>query len=163
MNDVHINQPYSIYGSGRVEYGKHVFVAEHAWFSLPNPNACVSIGNHTQLGRFFSVSCVSRIEIGDGCLIAERVFITDTGHKFEDVTTPILISGLMDGRPVIIEDDVWIGIGAVILPGVSIGRHAVIGANSVVTHDVPAYSVVGGNPARLIKQYDFINQAWVYL
>ncbi len=161
MGEPTINQPYAVYGSGKIVYGENVFVAEHAWFSLPNDQACITIGNNTQIGRFFSASCVKGISIGHSCLLAERVFITDTGHEFTDPDKLILISGTKEGQPVVIEDDVWIGVGVSILPGVHIGQHCVIGAGSVVTKDIPSYSVVAGNPAGVIKRYDFSAQSWV--
>lgn len=160
MAQAHQNLPYSVYGPGRIEYGENVFVAEHAWFSIPNPGAVVRIGNNTQLGRFFTASCVKCIEIGAGCLIAERVFITDTAHCYEDVDTPIMVAGLREGQSVRIEDDVWIGAGAVILPGVTVGQHAVIGANAVVNRDVPARCVVAGNPARVVRRYNEGSGTW---
>ncbi len=160
MTRPHINPPYSVYGPGLVEYGENVFVAEHGWLSLPSLDERVRIGDNIQLGRFFTASCVNRIDIGAGCLIAERVFITDTGHLFEDIHVPIMVSGLMEGRPVKIEDDVWIGVGAVILPGVAVGRHSVVAANAVVNRDVPAYSVVAGNPAQVVKTFDSESGVW---
>ncbi len=161
MGEPIINQPHAVYGPGKLELGENVFISEHSWFSLPQPNARVLIGNNTQIGRFFGISCIHEISIGQSCLIAERVFITDTGHRFEDPTVPIIISGNTTGRPVVIDDDVWIGVNACILPGVHIGYHAVIGAGSVVTSDVPAYSVAAGNPARVIKAYDHETHSWI--
>lgn len=88
------------------------------------------------------------------------MFITDTGHQFEDIHVPVMVSGLTEGRPVKIEDDVWIGAGAVILPGVAAGRHAVVAAGAVVNRDVPAYSVAAGNPASVVKMFDPETGTW---
>ncbi|MDL2305398.1 acyltransferase, partial [Bacteroides sp. OttesenSCG-928-D19] len=81
-------------------------------------------------------------------------------HNFEDVNIPIDEQGV-DTLPVVIEDDVWIGANAVILPGVTVGKHSVIAAGSVVSRSVPPYSVCAGIPAKVIKQYDFESKEWV--
>ena len=90
-----------------------------------------------------------RIDIGADVLIGDSVTIRDTGHIFADVDAPIISQGI-DVRPVVIEDDVWIGHGATVLKGVRIGRGAVVAAGAVVTRNVEPYTVVGGVPARLI-------------
>ncbi|PWI57515.1 hypothetical protein BM613_08445 [Sulfoacidibacillus thermotolerans] len=142
-------------------YGENVFIAEHAWLSFPRPGSRLTIGDNSQIGRFFGVSCASNITIGHSCLIGERVFIADVGHSYEDPSVPILISGLTEAKPVHIGDDVLIGVGSFIGPGVTIGNHVMIGANSVVVKDVPSYSVIAGNPARIIKFYDFTSEKWM--
>ncbi len=141
-------------------YGENVFVAEHAWFSLPAPGSRITIGDNTQLGRFFGSSCAQSIAIGHSCLIGERVFIADVGHMYDDPFKPILISGLTEPRPVTIGDDVLVGVGTFIGPGVTIGNHVMIGANSVVLKDVPSYSVVAGSPAQIVKIFDFTAGKW---
>ena len=161
MGESMIRQPYSVYGNGEIVYGENVFVAEHAWFSFPVVGSRITIGDNTQLGRFFGVSCGKSIAIGHSCLIGERVFIADVGHAYEDPYVPILVSGLTEAKPVTIGDDVLIGVGTFIGSGVTIGNHVMIGANSVVLKDVPNYSVIAGNPARVLKIFDFTSLKWV--
>ncbi|RIV22103.1 acyltransferase [Alicyclobacillaceae bacterium I2511] len=156
-----IVEPHAVYGPGKITYGENVFIAEHSWFSLPRPEAEIIIGSNTQLGRFFGMSCAYRIEIGDSCLIGERVFIADVGHAYENPDCCILVSGLTGPSHVTIGNDVLIGVGAFVGPGVTIGQHVMIGANAVVTHDVPSYSVAAGNPARVVKRFDFASSTWV--
>lgn len=118
---------------------------------------CLTIGNDVTLTDQIQISCAYHIEIGNHVLIGKNVFITDNSHGNTDrdsLSLPPLDRPLTSKGPVRIGDSVWIGTGAVILPGVTIGDHAVIGANAVVTKDVAAYSVVGGNPAHIIKNYD---------
>ncbi len=98
----------------------------------------------------FHCGAFESVKIGRDVLIAGRVFITDHDHVFTNSDTPPILAGL-DVKPVIIEDEVWIGEGAKILKGVRVGRRAVVGANAVVTKDVPACTIVGGVPAKIIK------------
>jgi acetyltransferase-like isoleucine patch superfamily enzyme len=81
-------------------------------------------------------------------------------HDFEDPSVPIVHQGY-SVKEIVVEDGVWIGAGAIVTAGVHIGRNAVVGAGSVVTKDVPPYSVAIGNPARVVKQYDFELKKWV--
>lgn len=113
------------------------------------------IGDKISLGEYSHITCANRVIIGNGVLTGRYVLITDNSHGEscrEVLDTPPLIREVHSKGEVIIEDNVWIGDKAIILPGVHIGKGAIIGANSVVTKDVPAYSIVGGNPARVLKQ-----------
>lgn len=121
---------------------------------------------------------VGPVELGEGCLLgigstvigplrfgnqvmtAQHVVLSGMNHDYEAIQTPIRDQPVTT-RPIVVEDDCWIGANAVILAGVTIGRHSVVAAGSVVTHNVPAFSVVGGNPARLLKQYDMALGRWV--
>lgn len=113
------------------------------------------IGNNCSFGAYNHITCANRVAIGDSLLTGKWVTITDNSHGETDKSTlemrpqerPITSKG-----PVVIGNNVWIGDKATILPGVTIGDGAVIAANAVVTKDVPAYSVVGGNPAKVIKR-----------
>lgn len=89
--------------------------------------------------------------IGKNVMMAPEVIILTLNHKYIDMNCPIIMQGSYASK-VVIEDDVWIGIRAIILPGIKIGRGAVIGAGAVVTKDVPPYTVVGGVPAKIIKR-----------
>jgi len=89
--------------------------------------------------------------IGNYVLIAPNVSILASSHIFSDTSVPILTQGDTPPNPVIIEDDVWIGRNAILLPGIKIGRGAIIGAGAVVTKDIPKYAIVGGIPAKLLK------------
>lgn len=115
----------------------------------------IVIGERVSLGEYSHVTAAGEIRIGNGVLTGRYVLITDNAHGAsarEVLDTPPLQRAVVFKGPVVIEDNVWIGDKAAILPNVHIGRGAVIGANAVVTKDVPAYSVVGGNPARILKQ-----------
>ena len=144
----------------RINMGRHVRIKKHAWFSL-KPECQVSIGDHTRIGRYLILSGAgTSITIEDNVLMSERVFITESNHDFSDVSKPVQ-SDSVSGGPVHIGSGTWIGIGVCILPGVTIGKHCVIGANATVTRNIPDYSIAAGIPAKVIKRYDFNQAAWV--
>lgn len=108
----------------------------------------VTIGDHTRIGIHCTV--IGPVCIGNNVNLAQGITVTALNHNFEDATKCIDEQGVST-KPVVIGDDVWIGANAVILPGVTIGRHCVVAAGAVVTKDVPDNCVVAGVPARIIK------------
>lgn len=116
-------------------------------------NPVVKIGNRCLIGRGSSIIGHWSIEIGDDVFTGMNVYITDQNHGYENLEEPIGTQ-IPNEEAVSIGEGSWIGSGAVILPGVKIGKHVVVGANSVVTSDVPDYSVVVGAPGRVIRQHD---------
>lgn len=114
----------------------------------------LSIGDGTTVGDGVFINCTNSIEIGKHLIISSRVYIGDAGHHYMNLGLPITLSANTEGRPVKIGDQTWIGVGAVIMEGVTIGKHAIIGSNSVVNKSVPDYGVAAGVPAKLIKMLD---------
>jgi acetyltransferase-like isoleucine patch superfamily enzyme len=110
----------------------------------------VSIGAKSVLGQECTISAFQRVSIGRECIVADRVMMIDFDHGVVDVERPIRLQGIYK-RDVDVGHNVWIGYGACLLRGVSVGCNAVIGTNSVVTGDVPQNAVVGGVPARVIR------------
>lgn len=108
----------------------------------------VIIGKHTRIGLHNTI--IGPVTIGDHVNLAQGITVTALNHNFADTTRGIDEQGVTT-KPIVIGDDVWIGANAVILPGVTIGRHAVVAAGAVVTQDVPEKSLVGGVPAKIIK------------
>lgn len=111
----------------------------------------IVIGNNVYLGQELFLACAERIEIEDNVVCSARVMITDISHVTEDREVMVLKQGLTT-KPVRICEGAFVGVNVSIMPGVTIGRHAVVGANSVVTKDVPDYATVVGSPARVIKR-----------
>ena len=109
----------------------------------------VSIGNHTRIGLHNTI--IGPVVIGSHVNLAQGITITALNHIFSDPQKRIDEQGVSTDQ-VIIEDDTWIGANAVILPGVTIGRHSVIAAGAVVTKDIPPHSLAAGIPAKIIKQ-----------
>ena len=115
----------------------------------------IIIGNNVSINPDCHIGAINRIEIHDGALLASRVFITD--HFHGDTTAQSLVippqnRKLISKGPVVIKKNAWLGEGVAVMPGVTIGCNAIVGANSVVTKDVPDNAVVAGVPAKLIKQ-----------
>ena len=110
----------------------------------------LEIGKHVRINE--NVFLQGIINIGDYVMIAPNVSIYSKTHNHHDINTPMVLSGETQTKKVIIENDVWIGINSVILPGVTIGKGSIIGANSLVNKDVEPYSIMGGTPARLIRK-----------
>ena len=113
----------------------------------------MSIGAKTVLGQECTISAYQHVSIGRECVIADRVMLIDFDHGMVEVDRPIRLQGIYK-RDVRVGNNVWIGYGACILRGVTVGDNAVIGTNAVVTHDVPANAVVGGVPAKVIRMRD---------
>lgn len=139
-----------------VHIGRDVVLGEYIWINAKDDRRdrtpTLRIGDGTFIGRFAQINAWRSVTIGRNVLIADRVFISDADHNYSDASTPICQQGDAFVGEVVLRDGCWIGIGAVILPGVTIGRNAVVAANAVVTTDVPDYVVVGGVPAKIIKR-----------
>ena len=109
----------------------------------------IVIGDNSGLG--IGVELHGPLTIGSNVMIAPSVMIHTQNHRFSSLTTPIGHQGYDEPLPVVIEDDVWVGARAIILPGVTIGQGSVIGAGAVVAKTVPPYSIVVGNPGRVVR------------
>ena len=118
----------------------------------------ITIGNHTRIGLGNTI--IGPVMIGNNVILAQNVVLSALNHNFEDVLTTINQQGVKTDQ-IIIENNVWIGANTSILTGVHIGEHVVVGAGSVVTKDIPSFSVVVGNPAKIIKKYDFKVKQWI--
>ena len=118
----------------------------------------VIIGNESRIGM--SNVIIGPVVIGNAVIFAQNIVMSGLNHSYEDVTIPISKQKETTAI-IIIEDECWIGANAVITAGVTIGKHSVIAAGSVVTKNIPPYSVAVGNPARVIKQYNFEAKQWL--
>lgn len=120
----------------------------------------LEIGDDCLLAYGVHIGCAHRVTIGRGVGMGSRVYISDHGHEFEDPDVPLREQPLTAAAEVVIEDDVYLGEGVVVMPGVHIGRHTAVAANSVVNRDLPAFCVAAGMPARILKRYDLERREW---
>lgn len=131
-----------------VRFGRFVWIGDGS--KIRCHEGAVEIGAKTVMGQECTISAYQRVRIGEQCVIADRAMFIDFDHGIVEVERPIRLQGIYK-RDVEVGNNVWIGYGACILRGVSVGDNSVIGTNAVVTKDVPANAVVGGIPARIIR------------
>ncbi|MDE6378964.1 MAG: acyltransferase [Muribaculaceae bacterium] len=135
-------------------FGKDVQLTATDSFEGQTFSPSITIGNNCSIHDYAHVTAINCIHIGNNVRTGKNVLITDNAHGASD---PVILDMAPNHRPlyskgpVIIEDNVWIGAKSSIMPGVTIGRGAIIGAGSVVTKDIPSYALAAGNPARVIK------------
>lgn len=160
-NDCYIKPFRDLKGANNISLGDRVCVGYNCVFETYSYyldqefKPFVIIGNDSNIGDDSHLTCINKIIIGNNVCMGRKIFITDNAHGAS-------IRDLLDMRPnirplfskgpVVIEDNVWIGEMVCIMPGVTIGHGSIVGANAVVTKDMPPYSIIGGNPARVIKQ-----------
>ncbi len=118
----------------------------------------VIIGKETRIGM--SNVVIGPVTIGNNVIFAQNIVMSGLNHSYENLSSPISKQKVTTA-PITVEDECWIGANAVLTAGVKVGKHSVIAAGAVVTKDIPPYSVAVGNPARVIKKYDFDKKEWV--
>ena len=140
---------------GRLEIGEGTLLEPHVWLTAPD-DARIRIGEGTFLNIAVMVASAGLVEIGDHCMFANGCFVTDANHRFDDPDSPITWQGFTSKGPTRIGDNVWCGANVVVTSGVTVGERSVIGANSVVTQDIPRCSIAAGAPAKVLRrvQYD---------
>lgn len=117
----------------------------------------IIIGNRTLIGM--SNVIIGPVHLGNNIIMAQNIVMSGLNHNFTDPEIPIRDQGVNTAL-ITVEDDCWIGANSVITAGVTVGKHAVVAAGSVVTKNVPPYSVVGGSPAKILKQYNSVSKVW---
>ena len=155
--------PLNINGFNNISIGRDVYVAYKSWLSaLPltgEKNCELIIGDGTSIGNFNHIYATKSVVIGKKVLTADRVYISDNLHSFEDINIPIIDQPIKQIKIVEIGDGTWLGENVCVI-GAKIGKNCVVGANSVVTKDVPDYCVAVGSPAYIIKRFCTNNNIW---
>lgn len=131
---------------------------EHIGYGLHKPK--LEIEDKVTVGSTTMISAVKSIQIKENVLISQHCFIGDHDHGYKDINTPIRYQDLTNVKPIVIDEGAWIGANVTVVSGVRIGKNAVIGTNSVVTKDIPDYSVAVGVPTKVIKKYNFKTKKW---
>ena len=163
-----IRQPIDIRGKKSIDFGKKLTTGYYCRIEAYGTSHEKSLvfGNNVQINDFVHIAALDSVKIGNNVLIASKVFITDLehgsyrGNEYDSVPDSIVKDRPLSSKPVFIKDNVWIGEYVSVLPGVTIGENSIIGANSVVTKNIPANSIAVGSPAKIIKKYNFETSRW---
>jgi acetyltransferase-like isoleucine patch superfamily enzyme len=136
---------------GTIRFGRFVWIGDGT--KIRCHEGVVEVGDKTVFGQECTISAYQRVRIGEQCVIADRAMFIDFDHGVVEVERPIRVQGIYT-RECVIGSNVWVGYGACLLRGVQVGDNSIVGTNSVVTRDVPANTVVGGVPAKVIRRRD---------
>ena len=139
---------------GRLDVGEGTLLEPGVWITAPG-EARVRIGAGSFLNLGVMVASVDEVEIGSHCMFANGCFVTDGNHRFEDAEQPVTWQGFSTKGPTRVGDNTWCGANVVITSGVTVGERCVIGANSVVTDDIPARSIAAGAPAKVLREIEY--------
>lgn len=140
--------------AGRLEIGEGTLLERGVWLTGGDQGR-IRIGSGVFLNQNVMVAATDLVEIGDHCMAANGCMITDADHRFDDPARPITWQGFSSKGPTRLADNVWLGANVVVTSGVTIGARAVIGANSVVTRDIPAGTIAAGAPAKVLREISF--------
>lgn len=160
-----IRRPIYIRGKKSISGGKGLTTGRFCRFDLQGNTPTLFIGENCEMGDFTHIVAHNRVYIGDNVLIASKCFISDTNHgnyKGEYQSSPLELPKQRElvKKEVKIGNNVWVGENVIILPGIEIGDGCIIGANSVVTKNIPSESIVAGIPAKIIKKWNNKTEKW---
>lgn len=171
-NKAYLGRGSRVIGTRYITVGERLSVGRYAWIEAVAEcgedkfQPVISLGEGFNASERLHISAINRIEIGDNCLFGSGVYVSDHNHgsykgeKHSHPNQPPVMRELVSHGTVVIGSNVWIGDNVTIVGPVKIGNGVVVGANSVVTRDVPDYVIVGGVPAKILKQFNFTNGKW---
>ena len=156
--------PLEWYGLRRMSFGSNLQIGVSSWLAVLDPSPecrapSLSVGSGTVLGNYNHIIAAGRVTIGKNVLTADHVYISDNTHEYSDVDVPVMHQKVHLLRETSIGDGSWLGENVCVF-GAKVGKHCVIGANSVVNRDIPDYCVVAGVPARIIRRYNPAERVW---
>jgi acetyltransferase-like isoleucine patch superfamily enzyme len=157
--------PFRFCGLRGISLGEGVIIHRDCWIHVvgdhnDNETPNIIIKSYAGIGMGATIAAAKRVVIGEFVLLARNVYISDHAHAYENIEVPIMYQGINRIAPVIIGNHTWLGQNVVVLPGVSIGEHCIIGANSVVNLSMPDYCVAVGVPARVVRQFNVNSTKW---
>jgi acetyltransferase-like isoleucine patch superfamily enzyme len=139
---------------GRLEVGEGALFEPGVWITAPG-SARVRIGAGTFLNQGVMIAAQELVEIGEHCMLANGCFVSDAAHRYDDPVKPVPWQGFTSKGPTRIGANCWLGAHVVVTGGVCVGERCVLGAGSVVTHDIPPFSVAAGAPARVLRSVEY--------
>jgi acetyltransferase-like isoleucine patch superfamily enzyme len=159
--------PRKLLNPERIFVGRDVIIYGHsiifplAEYQAQSFESRIMVGDDCYIGKFAQLHAIDRIELGRGCVLSEYVYISDNAHGFDPKAGLIMKQNLESKGPVVLGENCFLGFGVRVMPGVTLGDWCVVGTGSVVTKSFPAYSMIAGVPARLVKQYRPETGDWV--
>lgn len=158
-----IKSPLCLNLKRNISIGDYTVIGYKTWLgatpSTGYKECNLSIGSHCAIGNFNHIYATKSVIIGEYVLTADKVYISDNIHGYEDIAHPIISQNILQKQSVEIGEGSWIGENSCVI-GASVGKHCTIGANSVVTRDIPDYCIAVGCPAKVIKKYNFETKKW---
>ncbi|WP_279775200.1 acyltransferase [Shewanella sp. GD03713] len=146
----------------RVIINQSAFIHHAATFILNNnENARIKIHDNVYVGRFANIHTGSEITIGNNSVLSDYVYLSTLSHGIEPINGPIMLQPSYDKGSIILGENVFLGFGVKVMPNIRLGNWCIVGAGSVVTKSFPEYSMIAGNPAKLIKKYDLNLNKWI--
>lgn len=158
--------PFSVNGARFMSIGANVYIKQNAWFlaidlpKLSSNQKKLIIGSHTYIGRNAHIVAIHKVHISENVLMGDNVYIADNYHGFKDGNVPYKNQEIGVKKEVYVGRGSWLGEN-VCLMSAKIGKQCIIGANSVVTKDIPDYSMAVGAPAKVIKRFDQDKKQWI--
>ncbi len=159
----HISISAKIIGWSNCSFGRNAVISARTWINVSirrRAEARVVIGENTFIGQDNFITTGDSVRFGPYCLTAAHCSFVAASHIVDDPLRPYSTTGVTTGNRIEIGANCFFGIGAMVLGNVRIGRGSIIGARAIVREDVPPFSIVVGDPARIIKYYDFANKRW---
>jgi acetyltransferase-like isoleucine patch superfamily enzyme len=139
--------------------GDGSYIDDFTWLNFSGVQATLQIGRNSLIGRHNILNIDGHVRIGCYCLFGPNVFVTAFDHRYEQIGIPIIAGGCHHFQ-LEIEDNCWLGINTVVRGNLTLGRHTVVGSNSVIVETSPPFSVVCGAPAKVVKLYDPVTKCW---
>lgn len=162
-----VRWPRTLQGRKFIRIGKETKVLSNSFmlavskYGEQRYRPSIQIGDNVYIGRHVYLVACDEIQIGDGCVLSEHVYITDLNHGYDPMGGPILKQAIESKGQVKIGPNCFLGYRTAVVPGVTLGEWCIVGANSVVTRSFPAYSMIAGAPAKIIKVYSHASEEWV--
>jgi acetyltransferase-like isoleucine patch superfamily enzyme len=160
----YVDPTVQIFGWLNVRIGRNSTLSEDSWLNVNDPQGNInriSIGNNCHIGRRNYFSTATQIRVKDYAFTGLDCHFLGCAHDTSSPMNPYVTSGITKGAPIEIGTNCWLSTSVTVLQGVTIGYGSVIGARSVVSHDIPPFSVAIGNPCAVIKRYDFKSKVWI--